>query len=513
MTEVQILNEPAAETSMNLPQIGSRIAGEEVADHAAKRSEVFDPATGKVTRHLVHATEQDLERAVAAAVVAAAEWGEVAQSRRFAMLMSLREGILAHHEEFVEMIIDEGGKARPDAEGELNRAIDGLDSAFSFPVSLQGAFGEQVSRGIDSYSLPRALGVVVAITPFNFPLMVPLWDAAAALVCGNAVIHKPSPRVPSAAGLLARLVEAAGVPAGTYGVLHGEADTVNGLLDDERIAAASFVGSTPVARHIYTRGSAAGKRVQAMGGAKNHIVVMPDAELDFTADSLASGAFGSSGQRCMAVTLAVVVGDQTADALREAIAARIPALKVGPGCDPDSEMGPVVSAASQERVLRLIEEGAQAGADLVIDGRTLADGSSGFYVGPTLFDRVEPGMSIYDEEIFGPVLGIVRVGNLDEAIALIDANPYGNGASIFTADGASARHFQRRASAGMVGINVPIPVPVNSFSTGGWKGSVFGAHGLLGPEAFRFYTHQKIVTARWPERGDASMGMAFNPGR
>jgi malonate-semialdehyde dehydrogenase (acetylating)/methylmalonate-semialdehyde dehydrogenase len=354
--------------------------------------------------------------------------------------------------------------------------------------------------------------VVATITPFNFPVMVPLWDAAAALACGNAVIHKPSPRVPSAANLLGELIEQAGVPAGVYNVVHGEAETVNALLDHPGIAAVSFVGSTPVAQHIYERGCAAGKRVQAMGGAKNHVVVMPDADMSFTADSLVSGAFGSTGQRCMAVTLAVAVGD-AGDALRDEIAARIPALRVGPGSDPDSEMGPVVSRQSQQRALELIGRGVEEGADLVIDGRPLAEESPGFFVGPTLFDRVAPGMAIYDQEIFGPVLGIVRVDTLDEALAMIEANPYGNGSSIFTGSGAAARRFQREAAAGMVGINVPIPVPVNSFSTGGWKASVFGAHGLLGPEAFRFYTHQKIVTARWPESGAQSMGMAFNPGR
>jgi malonate-semialdehyde dehydrogenase (acetylating) / methylmalonate-semialdehyde dehydrogenase len=512
MPEVELLSTPAPEAAA-LELVGSRIAGEVLADPTAPFSEVFDPATGEVTRRVAHADDALVDRAVQVATGAwRSDWRDAAQNRRFAMLIKLRALVVEHRDEFVALIVSEGGKARPDAEGELNRALDGLDSAFSMPVSLQGAYGEQVARGIDTYALPHPLGVVATITPFNFPLMIPLWDAAAALACGNAIIHKPSPRVPSAALLLAELIEQAGVPAGVYNVLQGEAATVNALLDHPNIAAASFVGSTPVAQHIYTRGSAAGKRVQAMGGAKNHVVVMPDADMTFTADSLVSGAFGSTGQRCMAVTLAVAVGE-AADRLREEIVARIPALKVGPGSEPENEMGPVISRASQERVLDLIARGEQDGAELVIDGRPLAGESPGFFVGPTLFDRVTTGMSIYDTEIFGPVLGIVRVDTLDEALAMIEANPYGNGSSIFTASGAAARRFQREAAAGMVGVNVPIPVPVNSFSTGGWKASVFGAHGLLGPEAFRFYTHQKIVTARWPESGAQSMGMAFNPGR
>jgi malonate-semialdehyde dehydrogenase (acetylating) / methylmalonate-semialdehyde dehydrogenase len=510
MPEVQLLTTAPTDTA-DLRIVGSRIGGETIGNADGSTSQIFDPATGEATGLVAHGSAALIDRAVAVAGAAWKQWRDVGQNRRFAMLMRLRELLMANRERFVELIVTEGGKARRDAEGEFNRALDGLDSVFSMPVSLQGAYGEQVATGIDTYALPHPLGVVGTITPFNFPLMIPLWDAAAALACGNTVIHKPSPRVPSAAVLLAELVEAAGTPAGAYNVVQGEAETVNAMLDHPDIAAISFVGSTPVAKHIYTRGCAAGKRVQAMGGAKNHIVVMPDCDLRFTAESLVSGAFGSTGQRCMAVTLAVAVG-AVADALRDEIAALIPGLKVGPGSDSANEMGPVISRDSQRRVVELIGRGLQDGAELVIDGRRLADESGGFFVGPTLFDRVSPGMSIYDNEIFGPVLGIVRVETLDEALDLIAANPYGNGSSVFTSAGAVARRFQRDVRAGMVGVNVPIPVPVNSFSTGGWKASVFGAHGLLGPEAFRFYTHQKIVTARWPETGAQSMGMAFNPG-
>jgi len=335
MPEVQLLDSADARRT-DLPRVGSRIDGSIVIDDQAPVSEVFDPATGHITKLVAHADSATVDRAVAVAAEAARVWRDVAMNRRFAILMRLRELIVQERDAFVDLIVSEGGKARPDAQGELNRTLDGLDSVFSAPVSLQGAYGEQVARGIDSYSLPHPLGVVATITPFNFPVMIPLWDAAAALVCGNAVIHKPSPRVPSAALLLAELIEQAGVPEGVYNVVQGEADTVNALLDHEGIAAASFVGSTPVAKHVYTRGCAAGKRVQALGGAKNHIVVMPDCDLDFTADSLVSGAFGSTGQRCMAATLAVAVGD-VADPLRAAIAQRIPSLRVGPGTDPESE--------------------------------------------------------------------------------------------------------------------------------------------------------------------------------
>jgi malonate-semialdehyde dehydrogenase (acetylating)/methylmalonate-semialdehyde dehydrogenase len=507
MPQVELLDKPADTV---LPVVASRIAGETVPGSGTSASRVFDPATGEAIRLVVHADGRMVDQAVEAAANAFVAWRNSPQHQRFGLLMRLRELVIEQRGNFVDLIVAEGGKARSDAEGEFDRTVDGLVSTFSMPVSLQGAYGEQVANGIDTYSLPRPVGVVATITPFNFPLMIPLWDAAAALACGNVVIHKPSPRVPSAAVLLAKLIEQAGAPAGVYGVLQGESDTVNALLDHPGIAAVSFVGSTPVAKHIYTRGCAAGKRVQAMGGAKNHIIVMPDCDLTFTAESLVSGACGSSGQRCMAVTLAVAVG-HVAGPLREAIAERMPTLRVGSGRNAENDMGPVISRESQQRVLDLIEQGLAAGAELVVDGRELAQGS-GFFVGPTLFDHVKPGTAIYENEIFGPVLGIVRVETLDEAIEMIATNPYGNGSSIFTASGAAARRFQRDATAGMVGINVPIPVPVNSFSTGGWKASVFGAHGLLGPEAFRFYTHQKIVTARWPETGAQSVGMAFNPG-
>ena len=511
MTGTEVLD-ARHETSGRAPLIGSVVGGRAVADPDGMTSEVFDPATGEVTGRLAHADASTVDEAVRLATAAwRGGWGELPQKNRFSILMRLRELVLSHQAEFVDLIVAEHGKAAADAAGEFARALDGLDSVFSFPVSVQGAFSGQVARGVDTYSTPYPLGVVTTITPFNFPLMIPLWGAAAALACGNAVIHKPSPRVPSAALLLADLVHQAGVPVDAYSVIQGGAETVDALLDHPGIAAASFVGSTPVAEHIYTRGSAAGKRVQAMGGAKNHAVVMPDCDLSFTADSLVAGAFGSTGQRCMAVTLAVAVGP-VAEPLRAAVAERLPAIKVGPGNSPGCELGPVVSRESQQRILNLVDEGERQGVEVVVDGRPFAAENPGFFVGPTLLDNVRPGTPVYDEELFGPVLGIVRVETLDEALALIDANPYGNGASIFTSSGAAARTFERRVEAGMVGINVPVPVPVNSFSTGGWRASVFGAHGLLGPEAFRFFTRQKQVTTRWPEAGSASMGMAFNPG-
>jgi malonate-semialdehyde dehydrogenase (acetylating)/methylmalonate-semialdehyde dehydrogenase len=511
MAGTEVLDAAPA-TAGSMPLIGSLIGGRSSADPAAAESDVFDPATGEVTKRLAHANGGTVDEAVRLATAAwRGGWGDLPQKDRFAILMRLRELVVTHRAEFVDLIVAEHGKAAADADGEFARALDGLDSVFAMPVALQGAFTGQVAWGVDTHSASYPLGVVTVITPFNFPLMIPLWGAAAALACGNAVIHKPSPRVPSAAILLAELIHQAGVPADAYSVIQGGAETVDALLDHRGIAAASFVGSTPVAEHIYARGTAAGKRVQAMGGAKNHAVVMPDCDLSFTADSLVSGAFGSTGQRCMAVTLAVAVGP-VADALREAVAERLPAITVGPGSSAGCELGPVVSRESQQRILKLVDEGEKQGVEVVVDGRPLAAEQPGFFVGPTLLDNVRPGTPVYDEELFGPVLGIVRVDTLEEALALIDANPYGNGAAIFTSSGAAARLFERRVEAGMVGINVPVPVPVNSFTTGGWKASVFGAHGLLGPEAFRFFSRQKQVTTRWPEAGSASMGMAFNPG-
>jgi malonate-semialdehyde dehydrogenase (acetylating)/methylmalonate-semialdehyde dehydrogenase len=495
------------------PRIGSRIGGREHAAPDAPTSEVFDPGTGRVTGVVAHADAGLVDQAVAAATEAFATWRNASQSMRLKLLFAFRDLVRERREDLVEAIVAEHGKSYADAQGEMDRAIDGLEFTLALPQLLKGEYSEQVSRGIDSHSMPHPLGVAVVITPFNFPVMLPIWSGCAALACGNAVIVKPSPRVPSAALLIGELMEQAGAPAGTFTVLQGGAETVDALLDHPGIAAVNFVGSTPVAQHVYARGCAAGKRVQAMGGAKNHVVVMPDADVAFAADSLVSAAYGSTGQRCMAATMGVAVGD-VADRLVAAIQERIGAVRVGPGSDRSAVMGPVVSRESQERINDLIAAGVDEGATLVVDGRELPDGlGDGFFVGPTLFDGVTPGMAIYDNEIFGPVLGITRVETLDEAIAMIDANPYGNGAAIFTASGPAARRFQREAGAGMVGINVPVPVPVNSFSTGGWKASVFGAHGLLGPEAFRFFTHQKIVTARWPQDESSRVDLAFNPGR
>ena len=492
-------------------RVPSRIGGTERRTGGAT-ADVFDPATGAVTSLVELADASVVDEAVAIAGEAwRTSWRETSQKTRFGFLMNLRTRLFDRRDDLVALIVSEHGKSIPDAEGEFDRALDGLDSALSMPVSLQGAHSDQVATGVDTHSVLHPVGVAATVTPFNFPLMIPLWDAVAALACGNAVIHKPSPRVPSAALLLAEIIDEAGLPPGVYNVVQGDASAVNALLDHPGVAAISFVGSTPVAQHVYQRGCAAGKRVQAMGGAKNHIVVMPDCDLDFTADSLVSGAFGSSGQRCMAATVAVAVGD-IAEPLRRAIAERIPTLRVGPGAAPETDMGPVVSRESQTRILALIDQGEAEGIEVVVDGRPLARESDGFFVGPTLLDGVRPGMAVYDQEIFGPVLGMTRVDTFDQALAMIAANPYGNGASVFTASGEVARRFERSAEVGMVGVNVPVPVPVNSFSTGGWKASVFGAHGLLGPEAFRFYSRQKMVTRRWPAGGDQSMGMAFTPG-
>ncbi|CAB4904362.1 unannotated protein [freshwater metagenome] len=495
----------------SIPVIGSRIKGSNVVDPAGPLFDVYDPATGVITKRVSLASSDTVEQAVEVATSAwRSGWRDSSQKQRFSLVQRLHELVMERRDDLVNLIVFEHGKSLADARGEFDRAVDGLDSTLAFPVALQGAFSGQVARGIDIHSMPYSLGVVTTITPFNFPLMIPLWGAAAALVCGNTVIHKPSPRVPSAANLLAELIEEAGAPAGIYNVIQGDAIAVNALLDHPGVAAVAFVGSTPVAKHVYQRGTQAGKRVQALGSAKNHAVVMPDCDIAFTADSLIAGAYGSSGQRCMAVTLAVAVGP-VADVLRAALVERIPALKTGRGFDEGVDLGPVVSKESQERIVDLVTQGESQGAEVIIDGRVLAAESEGFFVGPTLIDYVRPGQACYDNEIFGPVLGIVRVETLGEAIALIDSNPYGNGAAIFTSNGETARIFEREVAVGMIGVNVPVPVPVNSFTTGGWKGSAFGAHGLLGPEMYRFFTRTKMVTTRWPESGAPSMSMAFNP--
>jgi malonate-semialdehyde dehydrogenase (acetylating) / methylmalonate-semialdehyde dehydrogenase len=485
--------------------------GGRLDDRPAERyGEVTDSATGEVVARVPFATREDLDRAVQAAAAAAPGWAATSLTRRTQVLFAFRELLNRHKDDFAAIVTREHGKVLSDARGEITRGLEVVEFACGLPQLLKGENTPQVSGGVDSHSMRVPLGVVAGITPFNFPMMVPLWMVPVAIACGNAFILKPSEQDPSASNLLAELWAQAGLPEGVFSVVHGDKEVVNAILEHPGIAAVSFVGSTPVARHIYVTGTAHGKRVQALGGAKNHAIVMPDADLDLAADGLVSAAYGSAGQRCMAVSVAVTVGD-VAEPLLGRIRERIAALTVGPGTDPASEMGPLVSQAHYDKVTGLIAKGVEEGAELAVDGRDIAvDGhEGGYFLGPCVFDNVKPGMSVYDQEIFGPVLVVVRAKSYPEAIELVNRNPYGNGAAIFTRDGGAARMFEQQVTAGMVGINVPIPVPMAYHSFGGWKDSLFGDLHMHGPEGIRFYTKGKVVTTRWPDPSHAGVNLGF----
>ncbi|WP_370943493.1 CoA-acylating methylmalonate-semialdehyde dehydrogenase [Amycolatopsis sp. cg5] len=477
------------------------IDGARTSGVSARRGDVFQPATGAVARQVVLADQSDVDTAVASAVKASQDWAESSLSSRVRILFKFRELVDAHRDELAALITAEHGKVLSDAAGEVQRGLEVVEFACGIPQLLKGEHSEQVSRGIDAYSIRQPLGVVAGITPFNFPVMVPMWMFPIAIACGNTFVLKPSDRDPSASLRLAELFSEAGLPPGVLNVLQGDAFAVNALLDHPDVAGASFVGSTPIAKHVYAKGTAAGKRVQALGGAKNHMVVLPDADIDSAADAAVSAGYGSAGERCMAISVVVAVGD-SADELVEAIAERTRALKTGPGTDSASQMGPVVTGAARDRVVSYVDAGVEAGARLVVDGRGFApeDHEEGFWVGPTLFDGVTPEMSIYTDEIFGPVLAVVRAESFEAALELVNANPYGNGTAIFTADGLAAREFQRRVTVGMVGINVPIPVPMAYYSFGGWKDSLFGDTHVHGAEGVHFYTRGKAITSRWPRQ-------------
>jgi malonate-semialdehyde dehydrogenase (acetylating)/methylmalonate-semialdehyde dehydrogenase len=466
---------------------------------------VFNPATGAPQAEVVLGSERDVEAAVAAARDAFADWSQTSVSKRTKILFAFRELVNARAGEIAELITDEHGKVLSDALGEVQRGLEVVEFACGIPSLLKGDYSDQVSSGVDTFSFREPLGVVAGITPFNFPAMVPMWMFPVAIACGNAFVLKPSERDPSASLLLAELWQQAGLPDGVFNVVHGDKVAVDAILDSPDVAAVSFVGSTPIARYIHERGSATGKRVQALGGAKNHAVVLPDADVEFAADHLAAAAFGSAGERCMAISAAVAVGT-AADAVVDAVNARARAVKVGSGRDQDSEMGPVVTRQAQERIVGLIGTGAAQGADVTVDGRdcTVPGHEDGFFVGPTVIDKVTTDMDVYQQEIFGPVLSVVRVDTVDEAIALINANPYGNGTAVFTSSGEAARRFQRGVHVGMIGINVPVPVPMAFYSFGGWKDSLFGDKHVHGPEGVSFYTRAKVVTARWPHVDHAS---------
>ena len=474
------------------------INGEPHSSASTRYADVHDSATGEVCAKVVMSTEEDVAAAVAAAAAAFPAWSRTPVLRRARVMFRLKELIERDRREIAELISQEHGKIVTDADGSVQRGLEVVEFACGIPHLIKGEYSDQVGTGIDTWSMRQPLGVCVGITPFNFPAMVPLWMFPLAIACGNTFVLKPSEKDPSCSLKWAELLAEAGLPPGVFNVVQGDATAVNALLADERVAAVSFVGSTPVAEHVYRTASAHGKRVQALGGAKNHLVVMPDADMDQAADALVGAAYGSAGERCMAISAAVLVGD-AAEPLLQRLLPRIEKLKVGPGLDPKNDMGPLITAEHRERVRSYIELGVEEGAKLLVDGREheLA-GAAGYYLGPTLFDHVTPNMRIYREEIFGPVLGITRVSSFDEAVRLVNAHEFGNGTAIFTRDGDATREFAAGIEVGMVGINVPIPVPLAFHSFGGWKRSLFGDAGVYGMEGVRFYTRLKTVTGRWP---------------
>ncbi|MDN3552639.1 CoA-acylating methylmalonate-semialdehyde dehydrogenase [Halomonas almeriensis] len=484
---------------------GERLAGE-------RRIDVYNPATGEAIRQVAQGDAATVEQAVAGARSALPAWREMPPARRAQVMFRFKMLLERDAEQICQLVAEEHGKVLEDAMGELKRGIENVEYACGVPELLKGEYSHNAGPGIDTWSNHQPLGIVAGITPFNFPAMVPLWMYPMAIACGNAFILKPSEQVPSAALKMAELLDEAGLPKGIFSVVHGDRETVEALIDAPDVKALSFVGSTPVARSIYQRGATNGKRVQALGGAKNHAIVLPDADLDNAASTLVGAAFGSAGERCMAISVAVCVGDATADALVEKVAGQARHLKIGPGTERGLDMGALVNASHRDRVAGYIAQGEQAGADLVVDGRThtLVQASPGYFLGATLFDRVTPEMSIYRDEIFGPVLCVVRVETFEDAIELINDHQYGNGTCVFTRDGEAARRFADRIEVGMVGINVPLPVPVAFHSFGGWKESLFGDLHAYGPDAVRFYTRRKSISQRWPEQNEwASAEFSF----
>ena len=487
------------------------INGQAVAGQSGRSGDVFNPAIGEKIAEVPFASVDEVAQAVAAASAAAPSWAATPAIRRARVIFKFKELIEARIDEFAAIVTREHGKVLSDAAGSITRGIEVLEFACGIPHLVKGEFSESVSTGVDSYSMRQPLGVVAGITPFNFPAMVPMWMFPISLACGNCFILKPSEKDPSAAMFMAELLKEAGCPDGVFNVIHGDKVAVDAILEHPDIKAVSFVGSTPIAEYIYTTGCAHGKRVQALGGAKNHAIVLPDADLDMTSDALVSAAYGSAGERCMAVSVAVAVGDTAGDALIEALRPRIEQIKVGPGTDSDSEMGPLVSKQHLDKVRGYIDHGVAEGAELVMDGRglTLQGYENGYYVGPCLFDHVTPEMKIYKEEIFGPVLSVVRAPDYDTAVKMVNDHELGNGTAIFTRDGDAARDFAAKAEIGMVGVNVPIPVPVAYHSFGGWKRSLFGDHNMHGMEGVRFNTKMKTITARWPTGIRSGVDLSF----
>ncbi len=480
--------------------IENAINGRRVAATSGRTTAVYNPATGEQSGVLGLSNREDVDAAVQAARQAAAGWGSTPPLKRVKPFFKFKELLERHADDIARAISAEHGKTHADALGELQRGIDVVDFACGVPHLIKGEFSRNAGPEMDCWSDRQPLGVVAGITPFNFPTMVPMWMFPLAIACGNTFVLKPSERDPSATMMLWELFQEAGLPDGVFNVVNGDKVAVDALLDHADVRAISFVGSTSIAEYVYARGTANGKRVQALGGAKNHMIVMPDADMDQAVDALMGAGYGSAGERCMAISVAVPVGRKTADSLIEALAPKVQALKVGPATDADSDMGPVITAEAKQRISSLIDQGVSEGAKLVVDGRglVLQGYESGYFLGGTLFDNVTRDMTIYKQEIFGPVLSVVRTSSYDEAAELINSNEYGNGTAIFTRDGDAARAFADKIEVGMVGINVPLPVPVAYHSFGGWKRSMFGDHAIYGPEGVRFYTRIKTVTARWP---------------
>jgi malonate-semialdehyde dehydrogenase (acetylating)/methylmalonate-semialdehyde dehydrogenase len=505
MTE---LATPPVEREQEVKRINHWIGGRLAEGGSGRSGPVYNPALGKQTGAVDFATPEEVDSAVQAAKEAFESWRAISLSKRTAIFFQIRELLHERQEDIARILTAEHGKVLSDAKGEVARGLEVIEYCCGIPELLKGGFSEQASTGIDVYSIRQPLGVVAGITPFNFPAMVPMWMWAPALACGNTFVLKPSEKDPSASLYVAELLKEAGVPDGVFNVVHGDKVAVDAVLEHPEIQAVSFVGSTPIARYVYETGTQHGKRVQALGGAKNHMIVLPDADIDMAADAAVSAAYGSAGERCMAISQVVAVGD-AADRLVKAIEDRLPKIKVGNGLEPDVEMGPLVTREHRDKVASYIDQARNQGADVVADGRESSPDGDGFFLGVSLLDNVTPEMDAYKDEIFGPVLGVTRVGTYKDAVRLVNENPYGNGTAIFTRDGGVARQFQFDVQAGMVGINVPIPVPVAYYSFGGWKNSLFGDTHIYGPEGINFYTRGKVVTSRWPDPATSKVDLGF----
>ncbi|MGN6431157.1 MAG: CoA-acylating methylmalonate-semialdehyde dehydrogenase [Gaiellaceae bacterium] len=505
MTEVA---EPREQTAQAVTPISHWIDGAQVHGRSGRNGPVYNPALGVQTGEVAFASPEEVDAAVQAAKRAFASWRAISLSRKTEIFFRIRKLLDEHREDIAKILTAEHGKVLTDAMGEVARGLEVIEYCCGIPELLKGGFTEQASTGIDVYSIRQPLGVAAGITPFNFPAMVPMWMWAPALACGNTFVLKPSEKDPSASVYTAELLKEAGVPDGVFNVVHGDKVAVDAILEHPDIAAVSFVGSTPIARYVYEKGTSHDKRVQALGGAKNHMIVLPDADIEMAADAAVSAGYGSAGERCMAVSMLVAVG-HAADELVDAIKVRLPDVKVGDGMAPDSEMGPLVTREHRDKVASYIDKGRSEGATVVTDGRETAPNGHGFFLGVTLLDDVKPEMDVYKDEIFGPVLGVTRVDTYDEAVRLVNENPYGNGVAIFTRDGGVARQFQFDVNVGMVGINVPIPVPVAYYSFGGWKSSLFGDLHIYGPEGIQFYTRGKVVTSRWPDPATSKVDLGF----